>query len=101
MAGIQVLVAAILPWTVLTVRAAKGLLQTVPGEVLGPAAMLLTSFSALGPLCILCGALFTTGSKVYAATDTAGAPPPREATRSLFPWGGGGGGGGGGVGGGG
>jgi spermidine synthase len=68
MAAIQALIAAILPWTVLGVRAAKGLLQTVPGEVLGPGAMLLTSFSTLGPLCILSGALFTAGSKVYATT---------------------------------
>jgi spermidine synthase len=86
MAGIQVLVAAILPWTVLAVRAAKGLLQTVPGEVLGPAAMLLTSFSALGPLCILCGALFTAGSKVYAAMDTTAATSAGEATGSVYLW---------------
>jgi spermidine synthase len=78
MAGIQVLIAAILPGTVLAVRAAKGLLQTVPGEILGPGAMLLTSFSALGPLCILSGGLFTAGSKVYAATY---ATTPREHSR--------------------
>jgi spermidine synthase len=86
MAGIQVLVAAVLPCTVLAVRAAKGLLQTVPGEVLGPAAMLLTSFCALGPLCILSGALFTAGSKVYAATDTAAATSAGEATGSVYLW---------------
>jgi spermidine synthase len=86
MAGIQVLVAAILPWTVLAVRAAKGLLQTVPGEVLGPAAMLLTSFSALGPLCILSGSLFTAGSKVYAAMDTTAATSAGEATGSVYLW---------------
>ena len=86
MAGIQVLVAAILPWTVLAVRAAKGLLQTVPGEVLGPGPMLLTSFSALGPLCVLCGALFTAGSKVYAATDTVAATSAGEATGSVYLW---------------
>jgi spermidine synthase len=67
MAGMQVLVAAILPATVLAVRASKGLLQTVPGEVLGPGAMLLTSFCALGPLCLLSGALFTAGSRMAAA----------------------------------
>jgi spermidine synthase len=67
MAGIQVLIAAALPWTILAVRAAKGILQTVPGEVLGPGPMLLTSFSALGPLCILLGALFPAGSRVSGA----------------------------------
>ena len=83
MAAIQVLIALILPCTILAVRAAKGLLQTVPGEVLGPGAMLLTSFSVLGPLCILSGALFTAGSKVYqtAATTSAG-----EATGSVYLW---------------
>ncbi|MGA3017295.1 MAG: fused MFS/spermidine synthase [Bryobacteraceae bacterium] len=84
MAGIQVLIAAILPGTVLAVRAAKGLLQTVPGEVLGPGAMLLTSFSTLGPLCILSGALFTAGSKVYAAAyATTAREHSRDGHRSL------------------
>jgi spermidine synthase len=83
MAGIQVLIAAILPWTVLAVRAAKGLLQTVPGEVLGPGAMLLTSFSTLGPLSILSGALFTAGSRVYAKTAATSAG---EATGSVYLW---------------
>jgi spermidine synthase len=67
MAAIQVLIAATLPATILAVRAAKGLLQTVPGEVLGPGAMLLTSFVTLGPLCLLSGSLFTTGSRMLAA----------------------------------
>jgi spermidine synthase len=66
MAGLQLLVAATLPATVLAVRASKGLLQTVPGEVLGPGAMLLTSFVTLGPLCILSGSLFTAGSRMVA-----------------------------------
>ena len=83
MAGIQVLIAAILPWTILAVRAAKGVLETVPGEVLGPGAMLLTAFSTLGPLCILSGALFTAGSQVYATAVTASAG---EATGSVYLW---------------
>jgi spermidine synthase len=83
MAGIQVSIAAVLPWTILAVRAAKGLLQTVPGEVLGPGAMLLTSFSTLGPLCILSGALFTAGSEVYPATAGASAG---EATGAVYLW---------------
>jgi spermidine synthase len=65
-AGIQLLIAAALPATVLAVRASKGLLQTVPGEVLGPGAMLLTSFCTLGPLCLLSGSLFTAGSRMCA-----------------------------------
>ncbi|MGD0771410.1 MAG: fused MFS/spermidine synthase [Candidatus Solibacter sp.] len=83
MAGIQVLIAAILPCTILAVRAAKGVLQTVPGEVLGPGPMLLTAFSTLGPLCILSGALFTAGSRVYATTAATSAG---EATGSVYLW---------------
>ena len=83
MAAVQALIAAILPCTILAVRAAKGILQTVPGEVLGPAAMLLTSFSALGPLCLLSGALFTIGSRVYA---TAAGASAGEATGSVYLW---------------
>jgi spermidine synthase len=83
MAAIQVLLAAVLPWTILAVRAAKGLLQTVPGEVLGPGPMLLTSLAALGPLCTLSGALFTAGSGVYA--KAAGASTG-EATGSVYLW---------------
>ena len=83
MAAIQVPIAVILPVTILAVRAAKGLLQTVPGEVLGPGAMLLTSFSVLGPLCMLSGALFTAGSRIYQAAASASAG---EATGSVYLW---------------
>ena len=83
MAAIQVLIAAILPLTILAVRAAKGLLQTAPGEVLGPGTMLLTSFSALAPLSVLCGALFTAGSRVYAMATTASTG---EATGAVYLW---------------
>ena len=78
-AAIQVLIAAALPATVVAVRASKGLLQTVPGEVLGPGPMLLTSLAALGPLCVLSGALFTAGSRLY--SSTAG-----EATPQVYRW---------------
>jgi len=83
MAAIQTLVAPILPCTILAVRAAKTLLQTAPGEVLGPGAMLLTSFGALAPLCVLSGALFTVGSQVYQA---AAATSAGEATGSVYLW---------------
>ena len=83
MAGIEVLIAAVLPWTILAVRAAKGLLQTVPGEVLGPGPMLLTSVCALGPLSMLSGALFTAGSRVYAMAAGVSAG---EATGSVYLW---------------
>ena len=80
---IQVVLAVVLPSTVLAVRAAKGLLQTVPGELLGPGPMLLTSLATLGPLCALSGALFAAGSGLYA---TAAAASAAEATGSVYLW---------------
>ena len=83
MAAIQVLLALALPGTILAVRMAKGLLQTVPGEVLGPGSMLLTSLAVLGPLCVLSGALFTVGSRLYSMTTAASTS---EATGSVYLW---------------
>jgi spermidine synthase len=87
MAVIQVLIAAILPCTVLAVRAAKGLLQTVPGEVLGPAAMLFTTFSVLSP-----SALFAEPCSPQAARfmrRRPSPPPARLLVRFIRgkPWG--------------
>jgi spermidine synthase len=79
-AAIQALIAVVLPFTVLAVRAAKGFLQTVPGEVLGPAPMLLTSVVLLAPLCLLSGALFTAASETYAREAAA---PAGQATGSV------------------
>jgi spermidine synthase len=88
MAGIQALIAVTLPATILAVREAKGLLQTAPGEVLGPGAMLLTSLCALGPLCVLCGALFTAGSKVLGESARPDRPQETLAwpTGSVYLW---------------
>jgi spermidine synthase len=83
MAAIEVSIAAILPCTILAVRAAKGLLQTVPGEVLGPGAMLLTSFVTLCPLSLLSGALFPVGSRVYPTTAST---PADEITGAVYLW---------------
>ena len=83
MAAIQVSIAIILPCTVLAVRAAKSVLQTVPGEVLGPGPMLLTSFITLAPFSMLSGALFTAGSKVYRAAANA---PAGAAGGSVYLW---------------
>lgn len=79
MAAIQAALACVLPATILGVRAAKGLLQTVPGEVLGPGPMLFTSLVLLAPLCALSGALFTVGARVV-GTGAA------EAGSSVYLW---------------
>jgi len=67
MAVLQILLAAVLPATVLAVRGTKHLLHAMPGEVLGPGPMLLTAVAVLAPLCLLSGGLFAVGSTVYAA----------------------------------
>ena len=66
MAGLQVLLAFILPTTILAVRASRGILRAVPGEVLGPAPMLLTSLVTLSCFCAVSGCLFVAGSRLHA-----------------------------------
>ena len=69
--------AAGLAGSVLAVRAARPALHTIPGESLGPAAMLLVSLAVLIPVCVPLGALFAAGSRRWSertslAADAAG-----------------------------
>ena len=73
MAGLEALLAVALPATILAERASKAVLETVPGESLGPGPMLLGSLATLSLFCLLSGALFAAGSRLYAddaATST-------------------------------
>jgi len=54
--------------TVWAVRASKTFFQTVPGELIGPAPMLLTSLICLSVFCILSGYLFVVATRMYAQT---------------------------------
>jgi spermidine synthase len=65
MAGLEALVAVALPATILAVRASRAALATVPGESLGPGPMLLGSLLTLSLFCMLSGALFAAGSRLY------------------------------------
>jgi spermidine synthase len=65
MAGLEALVALALPATILAVRASRAALATVPGESLGPGPMLLGSLLTLSLFCMLSGALFAAGSRLY------------------------------------
>ncbi len=65
MAGLEALVALALPATILAVRASKAVLEAVPGESLGPGPMLLGSLATLSLFCVLSGALFAAGSRLY------------------------------------
>jgi spermidine synthase len=76
MACLETLIAAVFPLTILAVRASRPVLQSVPGEILGPAPMFLTSFVTLSVFCLLSGGLFAAGSRLCAdeaRTSTASA----------------------------
>jgi spermidine synthase len=76
MAYLETLLAAIFPLTILAVRASRPMFQSVPGEILGPAPMFLTSFTTLSLFCLVSGGLFAAGSRLCAdaaRTSTAAA----------------------------
>jgi spermidine synthase len=77
MASLEILIALILPATIFAVRASREAFHALPGEVLGPGAILLTSLVALSALCSAHGWLFAAGARLYAsemrvATGVAG-----------------------------
>jgi spermidine synthase len=67
MATLELAIAAALPLTIFAVRASRNFFHALPGEVLGPGAILLTSLAALSLFCSLSGWLFTVGTRLYAA----------------------------------
>jgi len=75
-AGFETSIAVVFPLTIFAVRASRSLIESVPGEILGPAPMFLTSFAALSVFCLLSGGLFAAGSRLFgeeARTSTASA----------------------------
>jgi spermidine synthase len=74
MASLEILIAVVFPLTIFAVRASRPVLQSVPGEILGPAPMFLASFTTLSLFCLLSGGLFAAGSRLCgeeARTSTA------------------------------
>lgn len=67
-AALQVMLAVALPLTILAVRSSKLLFRPVPGELLGPAPMLLVTLVALSLFCLVSGGLFAAGSRLYASS---------------------------------
>ena len=63
---LEVLVAISFPLSIFLVRASKAVFQSVPGELLGPGPMLLTSLLVLSVFCLISGGLFAAGSRLYA-----------------------------------
>src|SRR5271157_6341574 len=66
MALLEVLVALAFPLAIFLARASKGAFQSVPGEILGPGPMILTSLVVLSAFCLLSGGLFAVGSRLFA-----------------------------------
>ncbi|MGA3333419.1 MAG: hypothetical protein ABSC62_04555 [Terracidiphilus sp.] len=66
-AVLECLLAASLPAAVWALRGAKALFQTVPGELVGPVPMLLTSLVCLSVFCAASGALFVAAARMAEA----------------------------------
>ena len=81
MAALQAFLALLFPATILAVRASRGVFHPVPGEILAPEAMLLTSFLVLSVFCFVSGGLFTVGSRLYAQEAAA---PTAPATGAMY-----------------
>jgi len=63
LAGLQVLISLALPATIYAVRVSKEYFQVMPGELLGPGPMFLTSLVALSLFCLISGCMFAAGSR--------------------------------------
>ncbi len=66
MAILEGLIAIALPLTIFFVRTSKEIFRPIPGEILGPGPMILTSLLVLSFFCLISGALFAAGSRLYA-----------------------------------
>ena len=66
-AALECLLAASLPATIWALRCSKTFFQTVPGELVGPVPMLLTSLVCLSVFCAASGALFVAAVRMIAA----------------------------------
>jgi spermidine synthase len=62
---LECLVGVSLPPTIWAVRASKSFFQRVPGELVGPVPMLLTSLICLSLFCFFCGHLFVVAARLY------------------------------------
>ena len=79
--SLGILLAVTLPPTIWALRASKSLFQTVPGELVGPAPMLLASLVCLSLFCLLSGALFVAAARML---EIERAVSPRIAAASAY-----------------
>ena len=81
LAALEALTAIALPLTIQAIRTSKTALEIVPGESLGPAAVLLVSLGALSAFCFASGASFAAAGKLCA--EDAGCSNA-EATGAVY-----------------
>lgn len=80
-AALEAAIALAFPVSIVAVRASRTALGSLPGEILGPGPMFLTSLLALGFFCIVSGWLFAAGSRLYAEEN---ARSTAQATSSAY-----------------
>ncbi|MGB9205210.1 MAG: hypothetical protein WCB94_14725 [Terriglobales bacterium] len=80
-AALECLLGASLPPTIWALRASRSFFQTVPGELVGPVPMLLTSLACLSLFCIVAGSLFVAATRMYEQECAVSA---RVATSSAY-----------------
>jgi spermidine synthase len=80
-AVLECLLALSLAPTIWILRASKSFLQTVPGELVGPLPMLLTSLACLSVFCVVSGALFVVAARMV---ETECGAPARVAASSAY-----------------
>ena len=80
-AALECLLGASLLPTIWTLRASRSFFQTVPGELVGPVPMLLTSLACLSLFCVVAGSLFVAATRMYEQECAVSA---RVATSSAY-----------------
>jgi spermidine synthase len=64
-ASLECLLGVSLLPTIWALRASRSFFQTVPGELVGPVPMLLTSLACLSLFCVVAGSLFVVATRMY------------------------------------
>jgi len=80
-ATLECIFAAALPLTIWALRASKSMLQTVPGELVGPLPMFAASLVSLSLVCFASGALFVAAARIF---KERGATSARFAVSSAY-----------------
>jgi spermidine synthase len=80
-AALELLLAIAFPLGLMAARASRLVFQTVPGEMLGPGAMLVSSFAALAVFCTCSGLLFAAAARLPAAESGVSAA---QASASVY-----------------